>query len=110
MENEYRDLLNRLHQGEIGSQLLNSPAWTLVKQVAKGIADVALLRSMKVDPIKDPGLLIRLQVKAELYGEFAQNIAQVMFKEGNEAFELMQELGLDKDLFAATLSENEVSG
>lgn len=110
MVDEYKDLLDRLHQGEIGSQLLNSPAWTSVMLIAQGIADMALLRSMKIDPIKDPGLLIRMQVKAELYGEFVQNIAKVMYKEGNEAFELMQELGLDKNLFAVASSENGASG
>jgi hypothetical protein len=104
---EYQDLLNRLDQGEIGNELLNSRAWTLVKKVAQGIADVALQQIRKIDPIKDPTAIIRLQIKAELYGEFAQNLAESMYREGNEAFKLAQELGLDKQLFAVNPSETD---
>jgi hypothetical protein len=104
---EYQDLLNRLEQGEVGNMLLNSPEWTLVKSIAQGIADVSLRQIGKIDPIKDPTAIIRLQIKAELYGDFAQNLAESMYREGNEAFKLAKELGLDKYLFAANPSETD---
>lgn len=99
--NEYRCLMDQLAKGELGKRLMDDPAWEQVRLIAGKIAEVARMKLVKVDPIKDPSKVIRLQEKVSLYGEFAQNLAEVLYKEGNEAFKWAEEVGLADSLFQA---------
>jgi len=104
---EYKELLDRLQHGEIGNDLLNSASWRLVRQVAQGIADVCKAQLITLNPLSDPCSIIRLQEKAKLYGDFAQNLATQLYDEGNRAFELAKELGIDSQFFSVGQSETD---